>query len=119
MTTAAVDLAAIEARLTDLGWTSETPLERMASPTQGGRHQICIVRYAGEILVVRVPITSALAADSHVREMHNMHCAAASGVAVAPVLADPLDGLLVLPFVAGKHPEQGAVDMQSAVRIGH
>jgi thiamine kinase-like enzyme len=104
-------------RLADIGWRPEQ-VEWVERPTQGERNRVYILRHAGHGAVIRLPRARTKTLDWHAREMHNLAAAAASGVAPTPILADPRDGLLVLPYLQGAHPTPGAVGPASAERIG-
>ncbi len=105
------------ARLADIGWRPEQ-IEWVERPTQGERNRVYILRHADRGAVIRLPRARTKPPDWHAREMHNLAAAAASGVAPTPILADPSDGLLVLPYLQGAHPTSGAVDPASAERMG-
>lgn len=104
-------------RLADIGWRP-AQVEWVEQPTQGERNRVYIVRHAGHVAVIRLPRARTKAPQWYAREMHNLAAAAASGVAPTPMLADPTDGLLVLPYIQGAHPRPGAVSPASATRMG-
>jgi aminoglycoside phosphotransferase (APT) family kinase protein len=111
------DFAVALDRLASLGWRPEQ-IEWVKRPSQGERNQVYLLRHAGESAVIRLPLARSKAADRSAREIHNLNAAAAAGVTPAPLLADPKDGLLLLPYLQGEHPKPGIVTLDAAVRMG-
>ncbi|MEA3640885.1 MAG: phosphotransferase [Lamprobacter sp.] len=115
------DLADVWERLSGLGWRLDQ-FELLAPPTQGARNPVRFARYAGKTVVIRLPRVAAKVSGKtsarHARERHHQAAAAEAGVTPTPLLADPADGLLVLPFVPGQHPEPGKLDPAAAARMG-
>lgn len=103
-------------RLADIGWRPEQ-VEWVEQPIQGERNRVYILRHAGTVAVIRLPRERTKPPEWYAREMHNLAAAAASGVAPTPILTDPTDGLLVLPYLQGAHPKPGSVGAESALRI--
>lgn len=110
------ELAVAWDRFAGIGWRPEQ-VEWVEQPTQGERNRVYILSHAGHVVVIRLPREKTKRPDWHAREMHNLAAAAASGVAPKPILADPTDGLLVLPYIQGVHPMPGAVSAGAALRI--
>ncbi|MBK1618039.1 hypothetical protein CKO42_06170 [Lamprobacter modestohalophilus] len=111
------DFAVAWDRLAGLGWRPEQ-IEWVERPSQGERNQVYLLRHAGESAVIRLPHAGPKAADRSAREIHNLNAAAAAGVTPAPLLADPTDGLLLLPYLHGEHPKPGMVRREAAIRLG-
>ncbi|RFF26500.1 MULTISPECIES: phosphotransferase [unclassified Wenzhouxiangella] len=107
-------------RLEKLGWRADL-LEWVRSAEKGERNRVFIARHDGTTAVIRLsgkkPGQSKRKKEHYAREMYNLAAAAEAGVTPTPLLADPSDGLLVLPFVQGRHPVRRQVERESAVRI--
>lgn len=113
----AAELDAVWDRLAGLGWTRDR-VETVARAGGGYRNRVLAVTHAGTTVMVRLPRTRLKEADWYRREIHNLNSAAAAGVTPAPLLADPADGLLVQPWIAGAHPVSRETGPEAAARAG-
>lgn len=111
------EFGVVRDRLAGLGWQLDR-LHVQPSPKQGYNNKIYVVRHEDQKAVVRLPKDPPRAASSYDREAHNIICAAESGVTPRPLLSDPSDGLLVLPFLPGTHPRPDRIGPAGAVRFG-
>lgn len=107
-------------RLDVLGWRVEK-LDSVDRSEEAFRNRVYFLRYGSKRYVVRVPGVKPgqvqRPKESYVLEMHNLAAAASAGVTPSPILADPSDGFLVLPFIEGSHPVRREVSSKSAGRI--
>lgn len=118
MTSVPDELADVWQELAQLGWRIDR-LEEFRRAPEGERNRVYFARHDGVRVVIRLPgkHPGRKKKKSYNREMHNLVAAAELGVTPTPLLADPSDGLLVLPFVSGSHPVRREVAADSAVRI--
>ncbi|MBB4284398.1 phosphotransferase [Roseospira goensis] len=107
-------LAAAWPRLGErLGWAPER-VERVAVVTVGHRNPTLDVTHAGVRYAVRLPRPVLQAPDWYRREAHNVAIAAAAGVTPPPLVLDPADGLMVLPWIEGRPAERGLTPAAAA-----